>query len=83
MHYSYTGGRSKYMPFHLDPSKMFYSYTGSEHRKIYPRGYHPNKFSEILLLSLKSFVAEKSHVAMQKLFMKKKKKKYWKKCTSV
>jgi hypothetical protein len=34
----------------------------------------PNKCSKILLLSLKSFVAEKRHGAMQKLFMKKKKK---------
>jgi hypothetical protein len=32
-----------------------------------------------LLLSLKSFVAEKGHVAMQKLFIKNKKRKYWKK----
>jgi hypothetical protein len=32
------------------------------------------------LLSLKSFVAEKRHVAMQKLFIKKRRKKeYWKK----
>jgi hypothetical protein len=30
-----------------------------------------NKCSKFLLLSLKSFVAEKRHVAMQKLFMKK------------
>jgi hypothetical protein len=38
----------------------------------------PNKCSKFLLLSLKSFVAEKRHVAMQKLFIKKreKKKKY-------
>ena len=37
-----------------------------------------------MLLSFKSFVAEKKHVAMQKLFIKKrKKKKRWKKWTSV
>jgi hypothetical protein len=44
-------------------------------KHIYPIGYGPNKCSEFLLLSLKSFVAEKRHVAMQKLFMKKKKEK--------
>jgi hypothetical protein len=54
---------------------MFYSYTGSEHKKIYPIGYTPNKCSKFLLLSLKSFVAEKRHVAMQKLFIKKRDKK--------
>ena len=36
--------------------------------------YHPsNKCSKFLLLSLKSFVAEKKHGAMQNLFMKKRK----------
>ena len=34
-------------------------------------GFPPNKCSKFLLLSLKSFVAEKKHVSMQKLFIKK------------
>ena len=34
----------------------------------------PNKCSKFLLLSLKSFVAEKRHGAMQKLFIKKERK---------
>jgi hypothetical protein len=38
------------------------------------QGYTPNKCSQFLLISLKSFVTEKRHVAMQKLFMKKEKK---------
>jgi hypothetical protein len=38
---------------------------------MYPIGYTPNKNSKFLLLSLKSFIAEKRHVAMQKLFIKK------------
>ena len=55
---------------------MFYSYTGSEHQKyICPIGYPPNKCSKFLLLSLKSFVTEKRHGAMQKLFIKKEKSK--------
>ena len=54
---------------------MFHSYTGSEHQKIYPIGYPPNKCSKFLLLSLKSFVAKKRHGAMQKLFIKKGKKR--------
>jgi hypothetical protein len=54
---------------------MFYSYTGSELPKIYPIGQPPNKCSNFLLLSLKSFIAEKRHVAMKKIFKEKKKKK--------
>jgi hypothetical protein len=74
MHYSYTGSRRNNMPFHLDSlKKIFYSYTGSEHQKIYLTRYPPNKCSKFLLLSLKSFDAEKRHVAMKKLFIKKKK----------
>jgi hypothetical protein len=42
--------------------------------KIYPIGYTPNKCSNFLLLSLKSFVAEKRHVA---------KKENWKKWINV
>jgi hypothetical protein len=40
---------------------------------MYPIGYPLNKCSKFLLISLKSFVAEKRHVAMQKIFMKKEK----------
>jgi hypothetical protein len=38
---------------------------------------------QVLVLSLKSFVTEKRHVAMQKLFIKKKKIKELKKWISV
>jgi hypothetical protein len=41
--------------------------------KIDPIGYTPNKCANFLLLSLKSFVAVKRHVAMQKLFIKERK----------
>ena len=51
---------------------MFYSYTESEHKNILDRFFHPpNKCSKYLLLSLKSFVTEKRHGAMQKLFIEK------------
>ena len=71
MHYSYTGGRRKNMPFHLDPpKKLFYSYTRSKHQKYTLKDIPQINAPKFLLLSLKSFVAEKKHVAMQKLFIK-------------
>jgi hypothetical protein len=76
MHYSYTGGRRKNMPFHLDPSKKCLAPTLGVNTKIYPIGYSQINAPMFLLLFLKSFVAEKRHVAMQKLFIKKKKRKY-------
>jgi hypothetical protein len=39
--------------------------------EIFPIGYSQINALKFLLLSLKSFVAEKRHVAMQKLFIKK------------
>jgi hypothetical protein len=54
---------------------MFYSYTESKHPKIYPIRQPPINAPKFLLLSLQSFVAEKMHVAMQKLFMKKRREK--------
>jgi hypothetical protein len=50
---------------------MFHSYTGSENQKYIPHRKPLNKCSKFLLLSLKNFVAEKRHVAMQKLFIEK------------
>ena len=86
MHYSYTGGRHYNMPFHLDPPKNVLLLHWEKTRKIFLIGYQPNKCSKFLLLSLKSFVAKKTHGTMQKLFIKKgetKKKKLRKKWTSV
>jgi hypothetical protein len=60
---------------------MFYSYTASKHQKIFPIGYPLNKCSKFLLLSLKSFVAKKRHVPMQKLFIKKKALEKMDKCS--
>ena len=74
MHYSYTGGRRNNMPFHLDPPKNVLLLQWEKKPKIFLIGYPPNKYSKFLLLSLKSFVAEKKHVAMQKLLIKKEKK---------
>ena len=75
MHYSYPGGRRKDMPFHLDPPKKCFTPTLGVNTKIFLIGYPPNKCSKFLLLSLKSFVTEKRHGAMQKLFIKKEKSK--------
>jgi hypothetical protein len=75
MHYSYTGGRRKNMSFHLDPPKNVLLLHWEKTPKIFPIGQPSNKCSEFLLLSLKSFVTEKKHVAMQNLFIKKKEKK--------
>ena len=59
MHYSYTGGRRNNMPFHLDPPKNVLLQHWEKTPKIFLIGYLPNKCSKFLLLSLKSFVAEK------------------------
>jgi hypothetical protein len=72
MHYSYTRGRRKNMPFHLDPPKNVLLLHWEKTPKKFPIGYPSNKCSKFLLLSLKSFVVGKKHVAMQKLFIKKK-----------
>jgi hypothetical protein len=53
---------------------MFYSYTGGKHQKIFLIGYSPNKYSKVLVAISQSFVTEKRHGAMQKLFIKKEKK---------
>ena len=71
MHYSYTGGRHKNMLFHLDPPKKCFTPTVGLNTKNMFIGYPPNKCSKFLLLSLKNFVAENKHGAMQKLFIKK------------
>ena len=77
MLYSYTGGRRKNMPFHLDPPKTVLLLHWEKTPKIFLIGYPPNKCSKFLLLSLKSFIAEKKHWAMQKLFINKEREKKW------
>jgi hypothetical protein len=67
MHYFYIGDRRKNMPFHLDPSKNVLLLHWEETPKTYLTGFPLNKCFKFLLLSLKSFVAEKKHVAMQKV----------------
>jgi hypothetical protein len=63
MHYSYTGSRRNNMSFHLDSLKnvllLHYEWTQKN-----PIGYILNKCSKFLLLSFKSFIEEKRHVAM-------------------
>ena len=71
MHY-YTGGRHKNMSFHLDPLKNVLLLHWELTPKIYPIGYPQINAPKFLLLSLKSIVVEKKHVAIQKLFIKKK-----------
>jgi hypothetical protein len=63
------------MSFYLDPPKNILLLHWEKTPKIYHIGYPLNKCSKFLLLSLKSFVAEKRHVDMQKLFIKKERKK--------
>ena len=79
MHYSNTMGRHNNMPFHLDPPKNVSLLHWEWTPKTFLIGYPPNKCSKFLLLSLKSFVVEKKHWAMQKLFIKKEKKRVEKK----
>ena len=75
MYYSYTRGRRNNMPFHLDPPKNVLLLHWEKTPKTFLIGYPPNKYSKFLLLSLKSFITEKNHGAMQKLFIKKERKK--------
>jgi hypothetical protein len=71
MHYSYTRGRHKKHAIPSRSTQKCFTLTLGVNTKKYPIGYTPNKCYNFLLLSLKSFVVEKRHVAMQKLFMKK------------
>ena len=72
MHYSYTRGRCKNMPFHLDPPKNVLLLHWGWTPKIFFIDIHQiNAPSSSCCLS-KVFVAEKKHGAMQKLFIKKK-----------
>jgi hypothetical protein len=70
MHNSYTGGRLKNMSLYLDLPKNILLLHWEWTQKIFLIGYPPNKCSKLLLLSLKSFITEKEHGAMQKLFIK-------------
>jgi hypothetical protein len=47
MHYSYTRGRHKNMPFHLDPLENILLLHWEKTPKIYPIGYSPNKCSKV------------------------------------
>ena len=71
LHWGYVQKHA--IPFR-STQKYFTPTLGVNTKKICPIGYPPNKCSKFLLLSLKSFIAEKKHVAMQKLFIKKRKK---------
>ena len=71
MHYTYTGGRRKNMPFHLSTQKCFTPTLGVNTKNICPIGYPSNNCSKVLIAISQSFVVEKKHVAMQKLFIKK------------
>ena len=71
--YSYTGGTQKHV-FH--PPKMFYSYTGNRHKNMLDRINAP---SYCKCLSWKFSIAERETWAMQKLFIKERKRKSIKK----
>ena len=80
MHYSYTGVGAKHaIPFRS--TQKYFTPTIGENTKNMPYRISTQiNAPKFLLMSLESFVAEKKHVAMQKLFIKKeKKKKRWKK----
>ena len=68
---SYTRSTQKHVFIH---SKMFYSYTRNRHKNKFVRINAP---SSCVCLSWKVSIAEKEAWAMQKLFMKEK-RKYWK-----
>ena len=75
MHYSYTGGRHKNMPFHLDPPRNVLLFHWEWTLKIYPIGYPLNKCSKFLLLSLKSFVEVKRSMRLCKSYSWKEEKR--------
>ena len=62
------------MPFHLEPPKNVLLLHWEWTPKIYPIGYPPNKCSKFLLLSLKSFVAEKKHGLCKSYSQRKRRK---------
>ena len=75
MHYSYTGDRRKNMLFIQIHQKKYFTPILGVNTKTCLIGFHPpNKCSKFLLLSLKSFYCRKEAWAMQKLFIKKRKK---------
>jgi hypothetical protein len=53
---------------------MFYSYTRGEHKNIFDRFTHQINAPSSWISLLKSFVIEKRHGAMQKLFIKREKR---------
>ena len=71
MHYSYTRGRHKNMPFHLDPLKNVLLLHWELTPKIYPIGYPQINAPKFLLLSLKSFVIEKEALGYANVIHKK------------
>ena len=84
MHYSHIGVGAKTCFPSRSIQKCFTPTLGGNTQKILllhwektPKtcliGFPPNKWSKFLSLSLKNFVAEKRHGAMQKLFIKEKK----------
>ena len=69
--------------FHLDPPKKCFTPTLGVNTKTCLIGFHPpNKCSKVLVAISQSFIAENRPGAMQKLFIKKRKKEL-KKWTSV
>jgi hypothetical protein len=74
MHYSYIGDRCKNMPFHLDPPKMFYSYTGSEHKNMLVRFSIHQINAPSLVSYLSRFCCRKETWGYAKVIHKKEKK---------
>jgi hypothetical protein len=64
------------MPFHLDPPKMFYSYTGSDHQKYSIHPFCPSYKCSIVLIAISQKVSlqKKAWVIEKKKERKKKNK---------
>jgi hypothetical protein len=75
MHYSYTGARRKTCLPSRSTQKCSTPTLGVNTKKFVRFFSPPNKCSKVLVAISQSFVAEKRHGAMQKLFIKIRKKR--------
>ena len=85
MHYSYIGGRRKNMPSNQIHPKIFYSYTRSEHKNMLDRfSIHQINALSSCYISLKVLLQKRGMGLCKSYSLKKeRKRKYWKKWTSV
>jgi hypothetical protein len=71
MHYSYTRGRRKNIPFHLDTPKKYFTPTPGVNTKNIPYKISPNKCSNVLVAISQKFCYRKEACGYAKVIHKK------------